>query len=488
MGNLRYLLTVLVGFTLFWSPIEARAERSAQSTEIGARDHPEILAQFGGEIADEPLSSYVERIGRKLVALTDERNEQWTFTVLDSPVVNALALPGGYVYVTRGLLAIANNEAELAGVLGHEIGHVLAGHGEARVKRSNQAGFGVIIGTIIGGVFGGKDGAADAIEFGAKLANGYLAQHSQSEELEADMLGVRLLAEAGYNPFAEADFLEQLAAKERLESKVSGQQHNPNRIDFFASHPATARRTRKAVEAARQSGLKVDDGVLNERQYLSQIDGIIYGDTARDGFIRGLRFSHPILGFTFSVPQGFILQNFPHQVVAQNGTGAQIVLSGDQSWSLPMEQFLKQRWLPQIREEVRVSKIRNLRASSVNGLDAARAMVDIETQDGAKIAQLTAIRFRNTTIRIFAITDRADGKTRNALNSASQSFRSLTPAEIFDLKPYRIRVRTVSRTDSVEVFARTLPETGFQEEQFKTMNGYENNSDMRPGDLVKVIE
>lgn len=147
-----------------------QAGRLPGSNKIGAEQNPAIIAQFGGLVGNQKLAGHVDRIGCNLIALTEESNDRWTFTILNSPVVNAFALPGGYVYVTRGLLAIANNEAELAGVLGHEILHVTMHHGEDCIRRNNRAGIGVVI--------GGKDGASDAVQLGVRLAGGCLARHS----------------------------------------------------------------------------------------------------------------------------------------------------------------------------------------------------------------------------------------------------------------------------------------------------------------------
>ncbi|NOX72652.1 MAG: M48 family metalloprotease [Alphaproteobacteria bacterium] len=487
--RLTHLLTfVTVAIALLASPAMLQAERKPQSNQIGAQEHPRIQAQFGGAISRGELAQYVARIGAKMARLTPEKADPWTFTVLDTPVVNAFALPGGYVYVTRGLLAIANNEAELAAVLGHEIGHVVSGHGEDRVKQNNRAGIGVIIGTILGGVFGGEDGAADAIELGAKLANGYLAQYSQDQELAADQIGIQLLAKAGYSPFAQADFLKQLAAEEKLALQISGRQYNPNRVDFFASHPSTAKRTKKADKAARRTGITRAQGVLNERAYLAKIEGMIYGDTPKEGFIRGLTFSHPKLRFTFTVPEGFILQNFPNQVDATHKSGAKMILSGDSNWVGPMEDYIQNRWLAAIKREARLSDFHDLRRVKINGLDAAIAFATIQTPDGPRLIQLTAIRFDGTTIRIAALGKKLDGKIRNQMNTASQSFRRLSEAEVGALKPFRLTVIKVQPGDTVRDFSASMPLTGLQEAQFRAMNGYGDGQALRPGDLVKVVE
>jgi len=475
------LLGMLLG-----APSTILAQRLPDSDALGAHDHPVILRQFGGEISDKTLSAYVAGVGKSLVLQTSEAQESWHFTVLDSPVVNAFALPGGYVYVTRGLLAIANNEAELAAVLGHEIGHVTSHHGEERIARNNKAGIGVVIGTILGGVFGGKDGAEDAIKLGLKVASGYMASYSKQQELEADRIAVDLLQKTGYTPMAAAQFLDQLAAKEALEKQVSGEQYNPNRVDFFASHPATGQRIAKARTLAQKS--VTQNQKLDEAKYLGHINGLIYGDTAQEGFIRGLTFSHPKMQFTFTVPKGFILENTPQKVLAADGSGARFILDGDAAWEGSLTDYVTKQWVPLIKQESEVSNLRDLRALKINGLQAATAMVDISTKDGPSIAQLTAIRFGDATFRIASVTAKSQGRARNALNTAAQSFRRLTNAEAAQLQPYRLKVVTVAAKDSVASLSRTMPLTGLQQAQFRALNGYRSDSEMKPGDLVKTVE
>lgn len=480
------LLTFVLSVGLLIQP--ARAEWPEGSAAIGAQDHPKILAQFGGEIEDDNLIRYVQTVGSQMIALTAQADEIWTITVLDSPVVNAFALPGGYVYVTRGLLAIANNEAELAGVLGHEIAHMVLGHSENRAKWKNNVGLGVIIGTVLGGLFGGGEGAADAIELGAKLAEGYMARHSKKEEFAADRLGVQLLVKAGYNPYAQADFLDQLAANEALENQVSGQQYNPNRVDFFASHPATGKRTRKAIAEAAQSGADLDTGLLNEPAYLRHINGMVYGDTAREGFVRGLTFSHPEMRFTFTVPTGFILENATSQVSAENHRGARFVLDGDAPWDGDLTDYISDHWVPAIQEIVEVSNFGRLKKLTINGLQAASATADIQTHQGPRQAQLTAIRFGEMTIRITTLSLLQDDGSRRMLQKATRSFRELSEAEIADLSPYFLRVTTVVPGDTISQLAATMPLTEFQAAQFRALNGYRSDEAMVPGDLIKIVE
>jgi len=464
------------------------ADWPEQSVAIGAEEHPKIVAQFGGIIENEALSNYVAKVGGKMIAQTDRADELWTVSVLDTPVVNAFAVQGGYVYVTRGLLAIANNEAELAGVLGHEIAHIVLGHGEERKKQENKVGIGVVIGTVLGGILGGGEGAADAIELSAKLAKGYMASHSKAQEFEADNLGVRLLAKAGYRPLAEADFLDQLSAKEALELKVSGQQYNPNRVDFFATHPATGKRIRKAIAEAAKAGFDAEYGDLNEAAYLRQIDGMIYGDTPREGYVRGLTFSHPEMKFTFTVPRGFVLENSSFQVSATNNSGARFILDGEGVWDGEMTGYIKERWIPGIREFAEVSNVRRVRKTSIHGLDAATAKAVVSTDDGPRFAHLTAIRHGDMTIRITTLSHQQDVQSRDAMIVAAQTFRALADEEIARLSPYFVRIKTVVPGDTFDQLSATMPLTNFRKAQFRAINGYGPGEALQAGDLIKVIE
>jgi predicted Zn-dependent protease len=458
----------------------------AESERIGARDHPAILAQYGGEIADTALAAYVASIGQTLVRGTDKAAETWHFTVLDSPVVNAFALPGGRVYVTRGLLALANSEAELAGVLGHEIGHVIAGHGEDRIRRGNRVGIGVIVGVLIGGLLNGSEGMGDAAEWGMSLAQGYLARHSQTEEFEADAAGIRLLAWAGYDPEAQATFLGNLGAQEALDRRMAGQDAGAG-FDFFASHPSTDERVRRAGDLARKSA-HIAEPRTGRAAYLGRIDGLTFGDKPEEGFVRGRRFSHPNLGFTFLAPEGFTLTNTPQQVIAAHPGGARMILDGDARWPGAMSRYIADRWLPALRQSGVIAEIDEIRDITVSGLDAATTVFPVQTQAGPRIAQLTAIRLGDMTIRFIALSEKTDGGTRNAMNSAAQGFRALTKAEIAALRPLHLKVVTVGSRDTLATLSRGFPQAGFREEAFLTLNGLARGAIPARGDVVKSVD
>ncbi|MEO1000736.1 MAG: M48 family metalloprotease, partial [Pseudomonadota bacterium] len=347
--------------------------RDPREQSIGDQEHPRVLATFGGAYENRRVQAYVDRIGRRLVGATEQPNARWTFTVLNTPQVNAFALPGGYVYVTRGLLALAGSEAEVAGVIGHEIAHVTAGHGLARRRQATRASIGALGAAIAGAVIGGEAGAALA-RAGAVGAQGYIAQYSQANEFEADELGVVYIARSGYDPLAQADFLETLGAQSALDGRLSGREYNPNRVDFFATHPANADRVRRATNvAAVQGGLNgAERGV---ETHLAAIDGMLYGDAPEQGFVRGRTFSHPELLFTYSVPQGFTILNSTTRVTAFGPGGSQMVLDGARDEGQRLDAYIAQAWVPAIARNQRTGDLRGLRRTSINGLEAAEAEI-----------------------------------------------------------------------------------------------------------------
>ncbi|MEO0613547.1 MAG: M48 family metalloprotease, partial [Pseudomonadota bacterium] len=285
----------------------------AQEKQIGLQEHPKILAAYGGEIANPEIRAYADDLTRRLLAGSAQPTADIKMTVLDSPVVNAFALPG-HVYITRGLLALANSEAELAGVIGHEIGHVFERHTAERVSRSNVTG----IGAALAGILSGNAQTAEAIGQAAQL---YLLSYNRNQEYEADSVGVRLLANSGYDPLAAAYFLNTLGRWSALEGQIAGRERPP---EFLSTHPNSANRVREAAEQAQvieTTGRKE----INRDRYLNLIDGLLFGEDAyAQGYIQGNTFVHPEIGFAFAVPQGFQLQNSTSAVLARSQSGAQM--------------------------------------------------------------------------------------------------------------------------------------------------------------------
>ena len=268
----------------------------SDEVRIGRESHPQVLAQFGGAYEDPELNRYIDSLGQLLAHASDRPNLQYHFTVLNSPIVNAFATPGGYVYITRGLLALANSEAEVAGVLAHEIGHVAARHA---AERESQAVLASIPG-ILTGVVTGSDTLSQAVNSGASA---HLQSYSRDQEYQADLLGVRYLSRTNYDPLGMASFLTQLQANERLDAAVMGRPEMADQFSIMSTHPRTADRIQRAIQEA---GVAQAANPITERDlYLSKIDGLRYGDEPAQGFIRDRLFLHPILRFVFEVPAGF---------------------------------------------------------------------------------------------------------------------------------------------------------------------------------------
>ncbi|MEH6755150.1 MAG: M48 family metalloprotease [Alphaproteobacteria bacterium] len=253
-------------FTAFMSP--------EKEVEVGREQHPKIIEQFGGVYDDPKVTAYVNRVGQSLARVSELPDLQFTFTVLNDDIVNAFALPGGFVYISRGLLGLANTEAELAGVLGHEIGHVTGRHSAQRYSTSVLAQ-GLSVGAgILGSVFLGTSEIGQAVGQGSSV---YLQSFSREHEFEADTLGVRYLARAGYSTDAMASFLASLQAYSALEAKVSGLPDPASRYNIMSTHPRTQDRVVAATRAANIQ--QVPNPQIGNRDYLNAINGIVFGDS-----------------------------------------------------------------------------------------------------------------------------------------------------------------------------------------------------------------
>ena len=340
---------------------------------LGAQEHPKILAQFGGAVKDARLQGYVEQLGRKLASTTARAGEPWTFTVLDSDVVNAFAVPGGYVYVTRGLLALAKDEAEVAGVLAHEIAHITARHSAQRQTRQTIAG---ILAAGVGLVFG-NDTLAQLAGLGGTAV---VASYSREQELEADQLGVETLHRAGYDPFAMATFLETLRRDSQYAGLRSGNRGGGG-FDFFASHPATEERVQRAADLARA----IPAGGARPRDpYLAAVDGMVYGDSPENGYVRDRTFAHPQLGIAFTVPQGYSLLNGAEQVIAKGPNGAAMAFDGGSAAGVSdPASFLTGVW-------GKGANLSNLQRITIGGMPAATATTRGEAEGGSADIRLVA--------------------------------------------------------------------------------------------------
>lgn len=292
------------------------------------REHARILASYGGEYDNPRLRSMIEKTVDRLVAASERPDLKYQVTILNSPAINAFALPNGRLYITRGLVALANDKAELASVLSHEMGHVIARHAAIREEQARQV---AIIDHVVNDVLSDPQMGALALAK-SKLT---LAAFSRAQEFEADGIGVGISARAGFDPYGASRFLTDMQRSADLKASAGGA--DPRSLDFLSSHPATPDRVKNALSNARQF-TGPGAGERDRAEYLANLDGLVYGDDPSEGFARGRHFLHPKLGFSFVAPPGFSLDNTAQAVLGLK-EGGEEALRVDVV-SVPAEQSL----------------------------------------------------------------------------------------------------------------------------------------------------
>jgi predicted Zn-dependent protease len=282
------------------NPVSGETEMSAMSEEQevaeGAKAHQQVLQEYS--VYDNPaVQSYVNALGQRLAAQSHRANLQWHFTVLDSPEINAFALPGGYVYVTRGIMAYMESEADLAGVMGHEIGHVTARHGAQRATSQQKAGLGVFAANILGLVLEsqGVSGAGQmAGQVSQTVAAGFIASYGREQELQADGLGAEYLARNHYDPHNMVDVIKVLKNQERYAADVAKAEGRPapSGGGWLASHPSNDQRLEQIRQTADRFGTSASYADEGRDRYLQVIAGLSFGESAEQGVVRERNFYH----------------------------------------------------------------------------------------------------------------------------------------------------------------------------------------------------
>ena len=448
---------------------------------IGRENHPKIMQQYGGSYDDAELVAFVDRVGQRLKAVSEYSDIPFTFTVLDSEVVNAFALPGGYVYVSRGLLALAQDEAEIAGVIGHEIGHVTSRHGAERQTAGAIGGILGVLGAVGGAVLGGDVGARAGAQLGQLVVGGGIAQYSQGQEFESDKLGVRYLGRAGYDTRAMGDFLEALQTNAELQAKISDRPLSSGGMDhFFSSHPYTPDRVTRARSRAAER--QVVGQERNREGYLRVIDGMIFGESPAQGYTMGQRFAHSELRFEFEVPDGYELRNTPNAVLA-SAKGRQAIFDiGKRDPGVALTRYSDEKWV----DFRKLRDVERLRLRS--GLDGAIGFGEVKTSRGSAEGGFVVIEGDDGQVYRFALlaSDFGSSEERD-LRDIARSFRRLSRAEANDLEPLRIRMVPVRQGDTIDDFVRRMEVETLPREQFLTLNAFDRGRDLQVGDQVRII-
>jgi predicted Zn-dependent protease len=443
--------------------------KAAETLVPSQREHQRILATYGGAYQNARLEALITRVVEQLVAASERPDLRYKVTILNSPAVNAFALPNGQLYVTRGLLALASDNAELASVLSHEMAHVIARHAAIREDQVRQA---ALISRVATDVF--NDPQMSALTLAkSKLA---LAGFSRAQELEADGIGVGIASRAGYDPFGAVRFLGAMGRNIAMRP-ASNSGIDPRLLDFLSSHPATPDRVQNAKANARQYAAP-GTGNREKATYLAAIDGLPYGEDPSEGFVRGRRFLHPKLGFTFLAPDAFSLDNTAQAVLGVKDGGGQALRLD--VVRVPAEQslgdYLKSGWI----ENVDPASLEDL---TINGFPAATAVATGEQW----MFRLYAIRFGSEVYRfIFATKSKLQDSDR-AFRESVETFRRLSLSEMSGAKPLRLKVVSVAPGDTPEHFSRQMTVADRPLERFLVINGLEPGESLKAGDKVKVV-
>ncbi len=462
-------------FTPFMSP--------EKEDKMGKQAHPEILKQYGGENKNLTLKGYVKKIGHRLASFSEMKDKTFTFTILNSDVVNAFALPGGYIYVTRGMLSLFNSEAEMAAVIGHEIGHVTARHSAKRQSTSIFANLGaVLVGTLtknndIGRIAGQA----------AKLG---IMSYSRGQEYQSDELGVRYSSRAGYDPYGASEMLKSLDAQHRLANILANKRNQKPRDDFFSTHPNTKDRVKRAYKAAQNTAIGENERSDGRRDYLNAINGMIYGDDPDRGLVLGRMFWHPSLRLTFTVPKDYKIQNGSTSVIARgisNKTkNAALIFSGGKIENSNLQNYIQKIWQGTVGKKAYLRDIKNIR---INSMKAITGWAEFRQENTMFVARMVAIEFsKEQAFHFLTITQKNNNAALSqGLNKAVMSFRKLSHRESRKYKARRIKIITVKSGDTLLSLAQKMAFKSYKFERFLTLNGFTEQTILKRGSFVKII-
>jgi len=441
--------------------VPAEAPRTTGRERVADADHLKLVASFGGEARAPNVTRMLTEVTDRLVKASDRPDQAYAVTLLDSPVVNAFALPNGRLYATRGLVALASDTSEVAAVLAHEMAHVTLSHATARSELELRS---ALVSRVVADVLNDPDTGAQ-LQHQSRFA---LARFSREQELEADATGVRTLAKAGYDPFAAGRFLTALNRSTGLKA---GSATEP---DMLATHPGTAERITQVTRAARRIGAP-GIGTDDRASYLAAVDGLAYGDNPRDGAVRGHRFIHPGLGIAFEVPEGFTLENTRSAVLGTIPDGSRRLLFDqiDAKEGQPLDAVLKASWNDAFDPA-------GFETREVSGHPAAFAL----SRGKDWTFRLAAIRIGESTYRMIMA---AKGATDPdpAFRRWIATLVAVSPDQVV-LRPLRLQVVQADST-SAEDLARRMAVPDRALDRFLVLNGLERGAQLTPGRSYKIV-
>ena len=445
-----------------------------EENNIGAREHPKIIKAFGGIYEDKNLQEYINNIGNRLAANSELPDIRWTFTILDSPVVNAFALPGGYIYVTRGLISLANDESEIASVIGHEIAHVTARHTAERHAKATISGLGLEILDIVIG----RPIVSNLANIGMQ---GILSSFSRSQELEADKLGIRYIKKSNYDTEGSTRFLSRLDVL----TKISNEKNSNLINSIFATHPKTLDR----VQYSKTLATNLSSDVLrNKEKFLLAIDNMVYGDSSKHGVIRDNLFLHLDLNFKFEVPKDYKIDNQENAVISNNKDNTVIVifdgLINQESISL----------IEIVEANIGRSRLYNYDEFLINN----RVAISVEDKslvnyNGAKYnRKVYLIAWNNKRVWRFTVLSAPNLLDNSILEAENivMSFDSLSNYDRKIAQPSRIKIIKVLEGDTINSLSQNMAVSKNKKELFCVLNGIDcssENASLSIGEPIKMI-
>jgi predicted Zn-dependent protease len=437
------------------------------------REHVATIEAYGG-LLEGRQAAYVRQVGERIAGAAGRRD--CGFHVVNSAAVNAFtAPPGCHVYITRGLLAILNSEAELAAVLGHEVGHVTANHAGGRQQRTVLSGLGALI---VGAVTGSSELAQLAGRFGQLNVLSY----SRNQEFQADALGVRYLTAGGYAPQAAADMLVALQAEDQLSERLRSQEPAKAVPEWARSHPLTGERIARAAQEARKA-VPAPTASEREEPFLAAIDGMLYGDDPQQGFVNRRGFAHPGLGIAFDTPPGVALSNSPQAVKIEGPNG----LAGEFTIARRTGRDLEDQAYQALRRAAGQTPIQTGRPERVRsgGMDGVVLPALARSQRGT--VQATVAVFEGGPNQTYQFLFLAPGGGGQTVDDIIASLRRLGPREAADLRARRIEVVTVRAGDTAERLAQRMAVDEARLDTFLMLNGLRAGDRLSPGRRMKLV-
>jgi predicted Zn-dependent protease len=444
----------------------------SQEVAMGQSSDPQIRQEYG--VVDSPaLQNYVRTMGGKLVAVSHRPGLDWHFTVVDSPVVNAFAIPGGYVYLTRGILAYLGSEAELAGVMGHEIGHVTARHSVRQMTRTQLAQIGLGVGGIVSPTFGQLGNLAES-----SLGLLFL-RFSRDDEREADRLGVEYAAKAHYDPREVSNFFDVLG---RL-SSAGDRQTIPGWLSTHPDPPERVQATRAMAQQWIQTlSLSGETMAINHDTHFRNVDGLVFGNDPREGFSEGTRFYHPVLQFQIDFPPGWQVENTRIAVLAlapQQAAQMQLKQADVPPGTTPVQyarMLASLGYVPQRSEE-----------TVIHGNPAFIGLYAIRSGSGTVAALAAFIEYRNRLYELIGVTP--DFRRYSAaLEQSIRSFEQVTDQRILRAQPDRVRIYAAQEGDTLMKIAQRLNNPRVNADELAILNRVAVGQVISPGRLLKTVE